>query len=99
MATRITRADIENAVYRLNNWGKWKDGDNGYFKVYSANGRYTLDRLVTLDTRNGPRLQWTKVISRPAREMVEYIDAYIDGYRQCEEDSNRGRQANRYERI
>jgi hypothetical protein len=95
MATRITRADIENAVYRLNHWGKWKDGDNGYYRVYSANGRYTLDRLVTLDTRNGPRPQWTKVISRPAREMVEYIDAYLDGYRTREEDAEAGR----YQRI
>jgi hypothetical protein len=91
MATRITRADIENAVYRLNNWGKWKDGDNGYYRVYRANGRYTLDRQLTLDTGDGPHLQWTRVISRQAREMVEYIDAYIDGYQQCEEDAHRGR--------
>lgn len=99
MATYITHEYVETAVSRLNRCGNWKDGDDGFFDVHRANGQYTLGRMVTVETSQGPRLQWTKVVSRSRRDMVAFIDAFIDGYLAYESDELHHRHGNRYPRI
>jgi hypothetical protein len=99
MAKRITRDDIETSVNRLNRCGNWKDGDDGFFYLHRSNGQYTLGRWVTMETSQGPRLQWTKIASRSRRDMVAFIDAFIDGYLAYESDELHARHGNRYPRI
>jgi hypothetical protein len=52
-----------------------------------------------METSQGPRLQWTKIASRSRRDMVAFIDAFIDGYLAYESDELHARHGNRHPRI